>query len=99
VLQLDERDFSITADNAKDVCQSHGGAYTHDWYLSTAFSTKIGEKQYRANDASVRRAFDLLLTLCLAKVERGLEDAAWQQSSMIQRPSVAPVRKTKRPSK
>jgi hypothetical protein len=25
-LQLDERDFSITVDNAKDVCVSHGGA-------------------------------------------------------------------------
>jgi hypothetical protein len=78
-LQLDERDFSITVDNAKDVFAQAmvERKLTKDWYLSTAFSTKIGEKQYRANDAFTKSFARIWVAhALLAKVERGLEDAA-----------------------
>jgi hypothetical protein len=52
------------------------------------FSTKIGEKQYRANDAFAKSCKDQLLTLCLRKWNVAWKTLLWQQSSMIQRPSV-----------
>ena len=78
-LQLDARDFSITVDNAKDVFAQAmvQRKLAKDWHMSTSFSTKIGEKQYRANDTFTKNFARIWVAhALLAKVDRDLEDAA-----------------------